>query len=70
MGVKYIQREPPTYNGDPSAAAQDIIDYLEYLRENLNFILNTYAQRLAAADNVAGNEYATPYPNIITEPPE
>lgn len=55
--IKYIERKPPEYNGDPEKSICEIIDYLEYLRVNLNWILDNYGKRLVQE---------TPLPNNAT----
>lgn len=37
---KYIDRTPPTSTGDQKKDAQAVFDYLNYLREQMNYILS------------------------------
>ena len=37
--AKYIDRTPPAATGDTKRDVQEILDYLNYLREQINYIL-------------------------------
>lgn len=39
MKGRILDRQPPAVTGDPVADARAITDYLNYLRENINFVL-------------------------------
>ena len=43
-GSKYIDKDPPMMTGPE--AEESIIDYLAYLKEQLNFVLSNFNKRL------------------------
>ena len=41
MKGRKIDKRPPNLTGDPKEDAQKVEDYLNYLRDQMNFILST-----------------------------
>lgn len=39
MNARKIEKRPPDMTGDPKTDAQRLAEYLNYLREELNYIL-------------------------------
>ena len=48
MKSKKIEKRPPDMTGDPRADAQALADYMEYLREEMNFILTLIYKEMNA----------------------
>lgn len=59
MITKQLDRRPPTYNGVPEESIREILEYLEYMRQNINLILNAYGKRLTPAETLANNAGVT-----------
>ena len=52
-GKIFIEKDPPSEPSNTQTFGQRIVDYLAYLKEQLNFIFSNYGRRLVdAADNV------------------
>lgn len=57
--TRQLDRRPPTYHGDPEESIREILEYLEYMRQNINLILNAYGKRLTPSQTMANNAGAT-----------
>ncbi len=44
--LRKIEKRPPAPTGDAAADAQALADYLDWLREQINFILTLIERRL------------------------
>lgn len=48
--AKYIDRTPPSPTGDKKRDEQAIYDYLSYMREQLNYILQLLYKNIGRGD--------------------
>ena len=46
MRSKKIEKRPPDMTGDPRTDTQRLAEYMEYLREEINFILTLLYKQL------------------------
>lgn len=49
-GAKFIEKDPPLADQETKSIGRKILDYLAYLKEQLNFIFSNYGRRLTDAD--------------------
>lgn len=54
--AKYIQRRPPEMKEDTRETLRETLEYLDYLKDQLNWILDVYGKRLASAPEISGNQ--------------
>ena len=54
--AKYIQRRPPEMKEDLRETMRETLNYLEYMKDQLNWILNVYGNRLQGGSDIGGNQ--------------